>query len=487
MQLVAGRHGWSVGDPPTPAPQGLTQTALDPATSAPPPAPLAGQAASYPMTMAPPAGQAASYPTAMAPPPAGQAALYTMTTAPPPGYPAGQQPPIFPPHRAPATLGAPPGEEAFPPQAPPVPADEFTQSEGSVFTETSRSDWSTIQGSATADPDVWSVTSGAPSIMDQEATLGLKHLSEEAEALLLRYLKEFYAVQPDAAEQQPRVSLLFRTGAEPDPGIPLTADFKREYERIAQGLERKGTQTNILRRSFPFQPGDMDKYLSPEKLSPEVLALGDHVAHGNPLRRKQFSEEDRRWTAMSSLTRSSMRLAAYAGALTNLAVQADDLHVSREDRMLLNSLLLSISEVMFRQATKASLYTTHRRRDLALTALGFSDQHRTQMTRDMPCEGPFLFSGQFTPRLKEELAVRQQARELAGQLRQSQPPRYHSPGQPRACPRAQAAPPRATVTLPAPAPNRGARGGRGRSYRRGHRGQRGQRSHRQAAQGRGGF
>ena len=69
--------------------------------------------------------------------------------------------------------------------------------------------------------------------MDQEVTLGLEHLSEEAEALLLRYLKEFYAVQPDAAEQQPRVSLLFRTGAEPDPGIPLTADFKREYERIA--------------------------------------------------------------------------------------------------------------------------------------------------------------------------------------------------------------------------------------------------------------
>ena len=321
------------------------------------------------MTMAPPAGQAASYPTAMAPPPAGQAALYTMTTAPPPDYPAGQQPPIFPPHRAPAALGAPPGEEAFPPQAPPVPADEFTQSEGSVFTESSLSDWSTRIRHRRPGRVVGDFR--GPSIMDQEATLGLKHLSEEAEALLLRYLKEFYAVQPDAAEQQPHVSLLFRTGAEPDPGIPLTADFKREYERIAQGLERKGTQTNILRRSFRFQPGVMDKFLSPEKLSPEVLALGDHGAHGNPLRRKQFSEEDRRWTAMSSLTRSSRRLAAYAGALTNLAVQADDLHVSREDRMLLNSLLLSISEVMLRQATKASLYTTHRRRDLALTALGF--------------------------------------------------------------------------------------------------------------------
>ena len=133
-----------------------------------------------------------------------------------------------------------------------------------------------------------------------------------------------------------------------------------------------------------------------------------------------------------------MRLAAYAGALTNLAVQADDLHVSREDRMLLNSLLLSISELMFKYATRTSLYTTHRRRDLALSALSFSERQRAQLTRDMPCEGPYLFSGQFTPRLKEELAVRQQARELAGQLRQSQPPRYHSPGQPRALPRTHA-------------------------------------------------
>ena len=289
MQLVAGRHGWSIGEPPASASQGLTQATLDPATSAPPPVPPAGQAALY---MAPPpapqTGQATSYHTTMAPPPAmpaGQAALYSMTTAPPPGFPAGQQPPLFPLHRAPATLGAPPGEELFPPQAPTVPADVFTQSEGSVITETSHSDWSTLQGPATTDPDVWSVTSGAPSLAEQEATPGLRH--------------------------------------------------------------------------------------------------------GNPLRRRQFSEEDKCWTNMSYLTRSSMRLAAYAGALTNLAVQADDLHVSREDRMLLNSLLFSISELMFKQATRASLYTTHRRRDLALSALGFSERHRAQLTRDMPCEGPY--------------------------------------------------------------------------------------------------
>ena len=127
-----------------------------------------------------------------------------MTTAPPPGFPAGQHPPLLPLHRAPATLGAPPGEELFPPQAPTVPADVFIQSEGSVITETSHSDWSTLQGPATTDPDVWSVTSGAPSLAEQEATPGLRHLSEEAEVLLLCYLKEFYTVRPDAAEQQPR-------------------------------------------------------------------------------------------------------------------------------------------------------------------------------------------------------------------------------------------------------------------------------------------
>ena len=68
MQLVVGRHGWSVGDPPAPTSQGLAQAALHPATSAPPPVPPAGQAASYHTTMAPPPGQAASYHTTMAPP-----------------------------------------------------------------------------------------------------------------------------------------------------------------------------------------------------------------------------------------------------------------------------------------------------------------------------------------------------------------------------------------------------------------------------------
>ena len=58
---------------------------------------------------------------------------------------------------------------------------------------------------------------------------------------------------------------------------------------------------------------------------------------------------------------------AYARALFNLAVQADQLNVTPDDRALLDS-LLSISELLFRQSTRAALVTTRRRWELALGA-----------------------------------------------------------------------------------------------------------------------
>ena len=229
LQLVAGRHGWAIRVTPEPTDTGLAQAALPPTTMAPP---------------------------------------------------AGQQPQL---NRAPAALGAPPGEEAFPPQAPTVPVEAFMQFEGSVTTETPNY-WSSLQGPSPT--------------------------ARRLRPCSFWYLNEFYSVQPDTAEQQPRASMLFRSGTEPDPGIPFTADFKREYARIARAPLPKGAPPT-RRHAFLFQPGDTEKYLAPEKLSPEVLALGEHVAQGNPLRRKQFLDEDRRWTHVSSLVRSSMRLAAY--------------------------------------------------------------------------------------------------------------------------------------------------------------------------------
>ena len=225
----------------------------------------------------------------------------------------------------------------------------------------------------------------------------------------------------------------------------------------------------------------MARYLEPETLSPELLALGDYVGRANPLRRRSFTEEDRRWTHVSVLARSMMRLAAYAGALTNLAVQADDLRVSPEDRQLLDSLLMSISEHLWKQSTRTALLTTRRRRDLALEALGFPARQRSQLTDGMPFEGPFLFSGQFAPRIKEALTRCQQARELAGQLKSVQA----RPNRPRGLPRQPqaSAPQRGTSDMPPPQTTR--RSNRGHRSRRGRGKQRG--SNRPADKGRGGF
>ena len=108
---------------------------------------------------------------------------------------------------------------------------------------------------------------------------------------------------------------------------------------------------------------------------------------------------------MATFTRSTMRLTGYAGALTNLAVQAAERRVTQEDRQLIDSLLLAITELLWKQSTRAALFTTRRCRDLALSALGFPDRQRAQLVRNLLFEGPFLFSGQFTPRVKEQLAV----------------------------------------------------------------------------------
>ena len=80
-----------------------------------------------------------------------------------------------------------------------------------------------------------------------------------------------------------------------------------------------------------------------------------------------------------------------------------------------------------------------------------------------PFRGPVPLLGKVTPRVKE-----QQAREIAGQLRQSMPPC------PRGTPQARPVhpPPHVTVTLPSPQPDRSAthgrrgrgRGGRGRGH-----------------------
>ena len=66
-------------------------------------------------------------------------------------------------------------------------------------------------------------------------------------------------------KQQPRASMLFRSGTEPDPGIPLTADFKREYAQIARAPLPKGGSAHT-EACLPFSTRGHREILGPREI-----------------------------------------------------------------------------------------------------------------------------------------------------------------------------------------------------------------------------
>ena len=78
------------------------------------------------------------------------------------------------------------------------------------------------------------------------------------------------------------------------------------------------------------------------------MALGASLAESNPLKANAFREEDIRWARMSEISRSISRLSVYSTALTDLLIRADDLGIKPEDRALIQSLLLLISELFLK-------------------------------------------------------------------------------------------------------------------------------------------
>ena len=331
----------------------------------------------------------------------------------------------------PAALGAPPGEETWADPA-------LLPGERDFDTESS------LSGSVlTADEP----EPGAPEIV----------IGDKAQALLKKYLPQFYGEAQGSYQQaEPSASLLFRSRSGAAQGIPLTADFQQEYARLTQ--DAKLRTPGPLRRAFKFQQGDYEKFLSPEILSPEMLRVADRMPGGNPLRAKAYTEQDKKWSRMADLSRTSMRLAAYAGAIANLLAQADEFNVSGEDRYALNSVLLSLSEEMWSQATRTALYTTRQRREMALRAMGFPARDADQIVRSVPCEGPYLFSGRAIQVFDEECAYRKRADETAAKF--LQPRRPWPTGSPRVSQASRQAGPRVTVTVPGPAGSAGARGSR---------------------------
>ena len=192
----------------------------------------------------------------------------------------------------PAALGAPPGEESYP-----VPMDTAS--------------------ALTVDPDMESVMSDSVlSLADSEGAERGGHWGSEAQALLRRYLPQFYAPEPSQETVPPtQASLLFRDRRDQAADIPLTQDFIQEYDRVSKEPRLRTPAT--LRRAFRFRPQDFEKFFSPEVLSPEILRVADRRPQGNPLQDRRFKECDKKWAKMAEASRTSMRFAAYSGALAN--------------------------------------------------------------------------------------------------------------------------------------------------------------------------
>ena len=338
--------------------------------------------------------------------------------------------------RAPAALGAPPGEETFPVPAPPLDMDFDTESSfsGSVL-----------------------------SMEDPEAAIAEFRVGSQAEALLRKYLPQFYGVsQGDGTQTEPSDSLLFRSRPDTAQGIPLTADFQREYARVSK--ESKLRTPAALRKAYRFQHRDFEKFLAPETLSPEILRVADRRPQGNPLRGKYFADQDKCWMRVSELSRTSMRLSAYGGAISNLLAQADELRVTPEDKRTLHTVLLSLSEAMWSQASRTALYASRQRRVRALTAMGFPSRDTDQIARSIPQEGPYLFAGQAIQVFDDECAYRKRADETAAQFLQTR--KAWGKGSGRTAPTASQPVRQVTVTVPGPAEPPAPRGrGRGKSSR----------------------
>ena len=140
-----------------------------------------------------------------------------------------------------------------------------------------------------------------------------------------------------------------------------------------------------------------------------------------------------------------MRLATYSGVLSNLLAKANELGVTQEDRATLCSLLMSIAEHSWSQATRTALYTTCLRCINTLKATGFPGRSAEEICRSIPYEGLYLFAGQAIQAFDDECAYRKRADETAKRLLQSQ--KLHKFQPPRQAPLQKR---QFTVTVPGP-------------------------------------
>ena len=91
----------------------------------------------------------------------------------------------------------------------------------------------------------------------------------------------------------------------------------------------------------------------------------------------------------------------------------EELGITPEDRALIQSLVLAISEFMFSQASRATAAAFRERRKLAFNTLGFSKQADSSFMESLPFHGPYLFAGQLLDSVDRQISMHKRAADLA--------------------------------------------------------------------------
>ena len=77
--------------------------------------------------------------------------------------------------------------------------------------------------------------------------------------------------------------------------------------------------------------------------------------------------------------------------------------VSEEDRYNIRTILLTISELLFTQSARSSVFASSQRRRLALSSLGLTRHAESASVQSLPIRGPFLFDDHILDAVDKEI------------------------------------------------------------------------------------
>ena len=80
----------------------------------------------------------------------------------------------------------------------------------------------------------------------------------------------------------------------------------------------------------------------------------------------------------------------HSTALLDILTRTEELQVSEKDRFNIRTILITISELLFSQSTRSSIFASRQRRKLALSALGLNHQVDSALVQSLPVRDPFL-------------------------------------------------------------------------------------------------